>query len=58
MHYDAGMGVELLTTRHKDQIVGVLSCYDRIILLGFTTLDFFPLLIPRRYIARDDSITT
>jgi hypothetical protein len=26
------MGVELLTVRHKDQIAGVLSCYDRIIL--------------------------
>jgi hypothetical protein len=34
MHYDAGMGVELLTTRHKDQIVGVLSCYDRILIQG------------------------
>jgi hypothetical protein len=26
------MGVELLTERHKDQIAGVLSCYDRIII--------------------------
>ena len=34
MHYDAGMGVELLTTRHKDQIAGVLSCYDRILIQG------------------------
>ncbi len=28
------MGIELLTTRHKDQIAGVLSCYDRIIIQG------------------------
>ncbi len=28
------MGVELLTERHKDQIAGVLSCYDRIIVQG------------------------
>jgi hypothetical protein len=28
------MGVELLTERHKDQIAGVLSCYDRIIIQG------------------------
>ncbi len=34
MHYDAGMSIELLTTRHKDQIVGVLSCYDRILIQG------------------------
>src|SRR5271165_5036675 len=34
MRYDAGMGVELLTKRHKDQIVGVLSCYDRILIQG------------------------
>jgi hypothetical protein len=34
MHYDAGMGVELLTTRHKDQIVGVLSRYDRTLIQG------------------------
>src|SRR5271157_3116984 len=34
MHYDAGMGVELLTERHKDQIAGVLSCYDRILIQG------------------------
>ena len=34
MHYDAGMGVELLTKRHKDQIGGVLSRYDRMIIQG------------------------
>src|SRR5260370_22080121 len=28
------MGVELLTERHKDQIGGLLSCYDRIIIQG------------------------
>jgi hypothetical protein len=28
------MGVELLTERYKDQIAGVLSCYDRIIIQG------------------------
>src|SRR5712692_8030621 len=28
------MGVELLTERHKDEIAGVLSCYDRIIIQG------------------------
>ena len=28
------MGVELLTERHEDQIAGVLSCYDRIIIQG------------------------
>ena len=28
------MGVELLTERYKDQISGVLSCYDRIIIQG------------------------
>jgi hypothetical protein len=28
------MGVELLTDRHKDEIAGVLSCYDRIIIQG------------------------
>jgi hypothetical protein len=28
------MGIELLTERHKDQIAGVLSCYDRIIIQG------------------------
>ena len=28
------MGVELLTERHKDQIAGFLSCYDRIIIQG------------------------
>jgi hypothetical protein len=28
------MGVELLTERHKDQIAGILSCYDRIIIQG------------------------
>jgi len=34
------------------------SIGEKGIQLGFTTLDFFPLLIPLRYIARDDSITT
>ena len=34
MRYDAGMGVELLTERHKNQIAGILSCYDRIIIQG------------------------
>ena len=28
------MGVELLTERYRDQIAGVLSCYDRIIIQG------------------------
>ena len=28
------MGVERLTERHKDQIAGVLSCYDRIVIQG------------------------
>jgi hypothetical protein len=28
------MGVELLTERYKDQIAGILSCYDRIIIQG------------------------
>ena len=28
------MGVELLTERHKDQIAGLLSCYDQIIIQG------------------------
>src|SRR5258706_7803943 len=28
------MGVELLTERHKGQIAGLLSCYDRIIIQG------------------------
>ena len=28
------MGIELLTERYKDQIAGVLSCYDRIIIQG------------------------
>jgi hypothetical protein len=28
------MGVELLTERYKNQIAGVLSCYDRIIVQG------------------------
>ena len=28
------MGVELLTERHQDQIAGILSCYDRIIIQG------------------------
>ena len=34
MLYDAAMSIELLTERHKDQIAGVLSCYDRIIIQG------------------------
>ena len=34
MDYDAYMGVELLTERYKDQIAGILSCYDRIIIKG------------------------
>ncbi len=28
------MGVELLTERYKNQIAGILSCYDRIIIQG------------------------
>ncbi len=28
------MGVELLTERYRDQIVGILACYDRIIIQG------------------------
>ena len=28
------MGVELLTERYRDQIAGILSCYDRIIIQG------------------------
>ena len=28
------MGVELLTERYRNQIAGVLSCYDRIIIQG------------------------
>jgi hypothetical protein len=28
------MGVELITERYEDQIAGVLSCYDRIIVQG------------------------
>jgi hypothetical protein len=28
------MGVELLTARHKDEIAGVLSSFDRIIIQG------------------------
>ena len=34
MGYDAAMSIELLTKRHKDQIAGVLSCYDRILIQG------------------------
>ena len=34
MFYDAAMSIELLTERHKDQIAGLLSCYDRIIIQG------------------------
>jgi len=33
------MGTELLTDRFADQIVGVLSCYDRLIIQG-TIPDF------------------
>jgi hypothetical protein len=28
------MGLVLLTERHKDQIAGVLSCYDRVLVFG------------------------
>ena len=28
------MGIELLTERHKDQIAGVLGCWDRILIFG------------------------
>lgn len=28
------MGIELLTEQHADQITGVLSCYDRILIFG------------------------
>src|SRR6266436_4833214 len=28
------MGIELLTERHREQIAGVLSCFDRIIIQG------------------------
>ena len=28
------MGVELLTERHKDQIAGVLGCWDRVLIFG------------------------
>lgn len=28
------MGIELLTQRHSEEIVGVLSCYDRILIQG------------------------
>ena len=28
------MGLTLLTERHADQIAGVLSCYDRILVFG------------------------
>ena len=34
MDYYAGMGLALLTERHADQIAGVLSCYDRILIFG------------------------
>ena len=34
MGYDAEMGVELLTERYSNQIAGILSCYDRIIIQG------------------------
>jgi hypothetical protein len=30
----SGMGLALLTERHADQIAGVLSCYDRILIFG------------------------
>ena len=32
--YDAGMGIELLTERLKDQIAGVLGCWDRVLIFG------------------------
>ena len=28
------MGIELLTERHKDQIKGVLGCWDRMLIFG------------------------
>ena len=28
------MGIELLTERHKEQITGELSCFDRVLLFG------------------------
>lgn len=28
------MGIELLTERHREQIAGVLSCFDRMIIQG------------------------
>src|SRR5207244_2222719 len=34
MDYYAWMGLTLLTERHADQIAGVLSCYDRILIFG------------------------
>src|SRR5260370_7613112 len=32
--YYSWMGLTLLTERHADQITGVLSCYDRILVFG------------------------
>jgi hypothetical protein len=29
-----GMSIELLTTRHSKQIAGIISCYDRILIVG------------------------
>jgi hypothetical protein len=34
MDYYAWMGLTLLTERHADQIAGMLSCYDRILIFG------------------------
>ena len=34
MGHDAGMGVELLTERHAEQIAGVLGCWDRVLIFG------------------------
>jgi hypothetical protein len=34
LDYYAGMGLALLIGRHADQIAGVLSCYDRILIFG------------------------
>src|ERR1017187_7629773 len=29
-----GMSIELLTNRHSKQIAGIISCYDRILIVG------------------------
>jgi hypothetical protein len=34
LDYYAGMGLALLTERQADQIAGVFSCYDRILIFG------------------------